>query len=49
MLEFLKGFFGSSKEIDSELAGNVASAAKTLDIDMAMEKPDWATFRVSPP
>ena len=36
MLGFLKGFFGSSKEVDSELAVNVASAAKSLDIDLAM-------------
>lgn len=47
MLGFLKSFFGSSNERDSELAGNVASAAKTLDIDMAMSAHENWKLRLS--
>ena len=47
MLGFLKSFFGSSDAQDSELAGNVASAAKTLDIDMAMSAHENWKLRLS--
>lgn len=37
MLGFIKNFFGgASAANDSQLAGNVASAAQSLDIDMAI-------------
>jgi hypothetical protein len=47
VLGFFKGFFGAAKERDSELASNLAIAAKTLDIDMAVSAHENWKLRLS--